>query len=647
MSNSMLSDTLIMSAQIDTQQPSAQRGTGSKIQQQFRKIRITRQIVAQVKQIRDLLHFALEQSDSEYAHSHQNLFPPIFRLLDLLQQFLSPDGKAPEISDYEEKSPDQVNLSLSQLLVVFRRTLKTLHEEARPAIQYEALEILHSYLIELQGLYDLVFVRRFMKDSPELPFSLSALEDQHKRYFRCFKLTEQALAKLQQDGLPDEALRKLRSLKPNRTMTEERLSKTLAEMFGDTCDEQYRFLIMKHTQVLQHITDNPLIREYQSIQFFDLMNLSALHHIRAAFLRLLPKFIGAVLQETIQGIPRCRGIQDPDNITTVEELQQFFRQHPLTETAKLGIAFHRHIMRIADILGARIVLKWGRPVFELLILGTWLQTVKDHIVPGTHRPSWQAEHLKLSQDAQQEVLDSDARPGSIRLSSAFFMQPRVKFGLERFLIFKLRTITVGDIARVTEFGNWMRKNSPDEFLQFFNIALGDMGGLGIRTMPEHEIIEASFELTKQSLENLRKEGIPENILTSLKPLENQGITSEKEFLKLIETQIGDEETVRYKKPILKHAIDEHTLWLYSALMTCIPGGATSPGTIEMRKQNYTLTKKQQLFHDLRFYDPRFTRSSSLINDIGVILGSLSVLNRGRVGKALQNTESFNGKKRGF
>ncbi len=564
-----------MSTQIDTQQPSAQRGTGSKIRQQFRKIRLIRQISAKVKQIRDLLHLALEQSGREHPHSHQNLFPHIFRLLDLLQQFLSPHGKAPEVSDYEEQPPDQVSLSLSQLLVVFQRTLRTLHEEAPPYIQQDALEILHSYFIELQGLYDLVFVRRFMNDSSELPLSLAALEDQHKRYFRCFQLTDQALTKLREDGLPDDALGKLRKLDQSRAMTEEQLIKTLGETFGDTRAEQFQFLIMKHTQVLQHITIDPLIREYQSIKFFDLMNVSALHHIRTAFLRLLPKFIGAALKETIQGVPRCQGIKDPDDITTVEDLQEFFQQHPLTETAKLRIAFHRHIMRIADLLGTRIILKWGRPVFELLILGTWLQTVKDHIVPGPHRPSWRAEHLELSQDVQQEVLDSDAGPGTIRLSSAFFMQPRVKFGLERFLIFKLRSMTVGDIVRVTEFGNWMRKNSPDEFLQFFNIALGDMGGLGIRTMPEHEIIE-----------------------------------------------------------------NEDTLWLYSALMTFIPGGATSPGSNEMRKQNYSLTKKQQLFHELRFYDPRFKHSSSLISDILTVFGSLSVLDRGRVGKALQDTESF-------
>jgi hypothetical protein len=548
----------------------------------LRKVRLIRQISIQTKQIRELLHTTLEQADVPHTHFHQNLFPPMFRLLDLFQQFLSPDGKVPEVSNYEEQPPDQVDLSLPQLLVVFRRTLQTLQQQPSETLQHSALEILHSYFIELQGLYDLVFVRRFVNETPELPFSLSALEDEHKRYFRCFQLTEQALSKLKQDGLSDDALRKLRTLQLDQSMTEEQLSKALVDTFGQTQSEQYQFLIMKHAQVLQHITSDPLIREYQSIPFSDLMSVSAFHHIRIVLLRLLPKLIVTAFKETIQGKPRCQGIKNPDAITTVDALRQFFQQHPLTETAKFGIAFHRHLMRVADLVCTRMILKWGRPVFELLILGTWLQTVKDHIIPGTHRPSWQAEHLDLSQDATQEVVDPDARTGSVRLSSAFFMQPRVKFGLERFLIFKLRTMTVGDIVRVTEFGNWMRKNSPDEFLQFFNIALGDMGGLGIRTMPEHEIIE-----------------------------------------------------------------DEHTLLLYSALMTFIPGGATSPGSNEMRKHNYSLTKKQQLFHELRFYDPRFKRSSNFINDVRAALGSVLVMDKGRVGKALQETESFDGKKRGF
>lgn len=64
---------------------------------------------------------------------------------------------------------------------------------------------------------------------------------------------------------------------------------------------------------------------------------------------------------------------------------------------------------------------------------------------------------------------------------------------------------------------------------------------------------ASFALTKQTWENLRYRGIPDNTLESLKFLENQEITGESNFLKAVEKQIGSELTVQYKELILKHA----------------------------------------------------------------------------------------------
>ncbi len=82
-------------------------------------------------------------------------------------------------------------------------------------------------------------------------------------------------------------------------------------------------------------------------------------------------------------------------------------------------------------------------------------------------------------------------------------------------------------------------------------------------------------------------------------------------------------------------------------MSFVPGGMTSPGSIVMRNTNYGLTKAQQLLHVILFYDPRFKGSSSFFTDIKVMLGSFKVMSKGRVGKALENTESFGGKTRGF
>ncbi len=479
------------------------------------RIRLFFTIRSFTKSIRDYIDaMAREHRESLYYEENKRLIiEKILAVIDLVQEFLAPKTPLPELPDYEQLSPEEVNLSLRQLLVLFRRTLAQL-QQTPPKVQENALGILSSYFIELQGLYDLIFVSRFGSNPSTMSLSPSAIEEHQKRYFHL--------------------------------------------------DE--------------NIENDPLIQEYRTIQYRSLMNVSVGHHLTVIFLDLLPCLCWTAVKGLLQRTPRCRGVLDPDSVTSVDELRVLLSKHPLTKITKLQVALHRHMMRVFDIFFTRMSLRWGRPVFELLVLGIWIQTVKDHIVPEKHRPDWQAEHFDVEKDV--ESLTQDA--GKIKMSSAFFMQPRVKFHLERFLIFKIRTMTVGEIVRTTELGNWMRQNSPDEFLQFFNIALGDMGGLGIRTMPEHEIIE-----TKE------------------------------------------------------------TQWLYGALMSFIPGGMTSPGSIVMRKTNYGLTKAQQLLREILFYDPRFKNSSSFFTDIMTMLKSILVLNKGRVGKALKKTESFAGKKRGF
>ena len=470
-------------------------------------------IKSRLKSIRDNINaMALDRaSNSLYDENKRLLLEKIVEVVDLFYELVAPgDNGTPP--DYESIPPEEINLSLRDLLVIFRQTISRL-QRMPPEIQESALEILYSYFIELQGLYDLIFVSTSSHHQASMPLTLTAIENHHSRYFR---------------------------LSPE-------------------------------------IESDPAIQEYRSIKYHFLMKGSVSHHLNVIFFDLLPQYCYLKLKEFVLRTPRCRGIIDPNSVLTLDELRAALRLHPLSASEKQRVALHRHTMRIFDIIFTKIVLRAGRTVFESLVLAIWIQTVKDHIVPNVKQDEWEANHLNV----EQEVSDK-AGPGKIKMSSAFFMQPRVTFQLERFLIFKIRTMTVGDVVRVTELGNWMRQNSPDEFLQFFNIALGDMGGLGIRTMPEHEIVQ-----------------------------------------------------------------DKETEWLYGALMSFIPGGMTSPGSIVMRKTNYGLTKAQQLFREIIFYDPRFKGSSGFFSDIGIILKSVGVLNKGRVGKALQKTESFEGKKRGW
>ncbi len=472
---------------------------------------------SQIEGIRDNINsMSKERADSPCAEENKRLLlEKILRVLSQMREFVDPTGQARQLPDYETFSPEDVNLSLPELLLLFQQTMTQL-QQMPLKVQENAFAILYSYFIELQGLYDLIFFSRSESPRSLTPLTASAIAEHHKRYF----------------------------------------------------------------QLSEEIEHDPLIQEYRSIKYDFLMKVSVLHHLHTIIVDLLPHYWLLKIKEAIQRTPKCRRVLDPKQINSVDELRAALRSHPLAKSEKVRVAIHRHTMRVIDIVFTHTALRVGRPVFDALVLAIWIQTVKDHIVPGIHRKDWQAE--PLYEEQEHDVVDAKNGPGKIKMSSAFFMQPRVTFLLERFLIFKIRTMTVGDVVRVTELGNWMRQNSPDEFLQFFNIAMGDMGGLGIRTMPEHEIVQT-----------------------------------------------------------------KDTEWLYGALMSFIPGGMTSPGSISMRKTNYGLTKAEQLFQEILFYDPRFKGSSGFFSDLGIMLKSLGVLKKGRTGQALKKTESYVGDKRGF
>ena len=61
----------------------------------------------------------------------------------------------------------------------------------------------------------------------------------------------------------------------------------------------------------------------------------------------------------------------------------------------------------------------------------------------------------------------------------------------------------------------------------------------------------AFKITEQSLENLKSEDVPDDILEKLQNLKDQEFTEE-EFLDILKITIGDEQTVRFKSLILKY-----------------------------------------------------------------------------------------------
>jgi hypothetical protein len=67
--------------------------------------------------------------------------------------------------------------------------------------------------------------------------------------------------------------------------------------------------------------------------------------------------------------------------------------------------------------------------------------------------------------------------------------------------------------------------------------------------------ESSFILTEQALDDLRKEGLPAEILKKLEPLRGKKFATEDEFLAAVRQELWDDQTAVHDKQILQHAAD--------------------------------------------------------------------------------------------
>lgn len=65
-------------------------------------------------------------------------------------------------------------------------------------------------------------------------------------------------------------------------------------------------------------------------------------------------------------------------------------------------------------------------------------------------------------------------------------------------------------------------------------------------------LEAAITLTEKSLENLKSEGVPNDVIIKLETIKNQEISGKKKFFDVLKSTIGNEQTLRYKALILKH-----------------------------------------------------------------------------------------------
>jgi ABC-type Fe3+ transport system permease subunit len=68
------------------------------------------------------------------------------------------------------------------------------------------------------------------------------------------------------------------------------------------------------------------------------------------------------------------------------------------------------------------------------------------------------------------------------------------------------------------------------------------------------VIVTRFELTAPSLEELRKEEIPDKVWNGLQHLEGQKLFTERAFWETVEQQIGRDQAIKYKELILQHTV---------------------------------------------------------------------------------------------
>ncbi len=141
-----------------------------------------------------------------------------------------------------------------------------------------------------------------------------------------------------------------------------------------------------------------------------------------------------------------------------------------------------------------------------------------------------------------------------------------------------------------------------------------------------------FSLTEQSLENLKKEGIPDKILGKLKPSKHQGFTTEKTFLRTVEKQIKEGHTVRYKDLILTHAKKNNDN-VFKERRKSIGQATGGKLTIEIRHQSSTvhdallqaicdtlgLQKPENLPYTWETEELTLTLTSELLGEIGDLL----------------------------
>jgi len=67
-----------------------------------------------------------------------------------------------------------------------------------------------------------------------------------------------------------------------------------------------------------------------------------------------------------------------------------------------------------------------------------------------------------------------------------------------------------------------------------------------------------FKISKDSRKELKKDGVPKNVLKKLGSVKNKVITGKQEFLNTLKRTIGEKQTIKYKSKIIKHSLQRES-----------------------------------------------------------------------------------------
>ncbi len=145
--------------------------------------------------------------------------------------------------------------------------------------------------------------------------------------------------------------------------------------------------------------------------------------------------------------------------------------------------------------------------------------------------------------------------------------------------------------------------------------------------------KVSFNMTGQSLENLKSEGVPDDVLEKLESIKNQEVTGEEEFVGILKTTIGEQQTVRFKSLFSKHAVKNNkkdssriTVLLKRASAVIAITGTILAGVAVFSGHLSTIVKNfKSIFADISFLTNNKTIRFELISEVPefALLGTVS------------------------